>query len=174
VISKNDDSSKLTEEELVEFWNSHYFEKENNKIENKIVLPKNKNDLQKIVFDVEQEIANERLSNAYNVAKYLLSQISETMMSKKETMKVVINDGYGGFYLSEEALHMFAKLKGKNPSEINIYHSNFKRHDEDLVKVVEYLGDKASGICSELKIVEIPNGIKYKINDYDGWETVSY
>ncbi|MEY8458608.1 hypothetical protein [Lactococcus ileimucosae] len=48
------------------------------------------------------------------------------------------------------------------------------REDGDLVEVVEKLGKLASGRFSELKVVEIPDGASYKINDYDGFETAYY
>ena len=169
---KNNEFEKLTEEELIDFWNSYYLEKQAN--EKTIILPKNENDLNKIVFDIEQAIIEKRLSEAYNLTKYLLNNISEVMLNTKETMKVVINDGYGGFSLSREAMDMLGELKQKKASEINIYSRDFLRHDEDLVRVVETLGDKSSAVCAELKIIEIPKGINYTISDYDGWETVVY
>ena len=46
------------------------------------------------------------------------------------------------------------------------------RDDTDLVEVVEYLKDKANARFSELKIVEIPDGIEWEISEYDGLETV--
>jgi len=46
------------------------------------------------------------------------------------------------------------------------------RADPLLVKVVEKLGRAASGTHAELKIVEIPEGMQYQIEDYDGMETI--
>jgi hypothetical protein len=46
------------------------------------------------------------------------------------------------------------------------------RSDPDLVAVVEKLGNKANGQCARLKIVEIPDNIKWEITDYDGMEEV--
>jgi len=43
-----------------------------------------------------------------------------------------------------------------------------------LIKAVEELGSAAaSGPCAELKIIEIPDGIQYEIEEYDGCEKVS-
>jgi len=48
-----------------------------------------------------------------------------------------------------------------------------RRNDPILIQVVEELGEEAaSGKLAELKIVDIPNGIKWEIDDYDGIETV--
>src|SRR5882724_6957718 len=41
-----------------------------------------------------------------------------------------------------------------------------------VVKVVEKLGKKAYGPCAKLKVVEIPDGIDWEINEYDGLESV--
>ena len=49
--------------------------------------------------------------------------------------------------------------------------SFLKRHDSDLVAVVEALGKEASGTFSELAIAEIDED-KYFIDEYDGRETV--
>lgn len=47
------------------------------------------------------------------------------------------------------------------------------RGDADLIRVVEELGSKvASGACAKLSVVEIPDGISYDIDDYDGMESV--
>ena len=46
-----------------------------------------------------------------------------------------------------------------------------KRDDPVLVQVVEELGEKANGSCSELKITNIGDS-KFHINEYDGWESV--
>jgi hypothetical protein len=178
VNKKNLDDNKITEEELVDFWNSSFFPQQNaetksNK-EDVIHLPESENDLKKIIFDITKQVEEKNLSNAYNITKYLLNKISKTMMDNKETMKVVINDGYGGFALSEEAKKMLAELQGKKTSDINEYSENLKRHDADLIRVVEYFGKKSGGICSQLKIVEIPKNIEYTISEYDGWETVVY
>ena len=49
---------------------------------------------------------------------------------------------------------------------------NIARDDEYLVKVVEKLGKKANGECAKLKIIEIPDYVKWEIEDEDGLETV--
>ena len=41
-----------------------------------------------------------------------------------------------------------------------------------LVDVVKELGDKANGNCASLDIVEIPDGVEYEIDDYDGSESI--
>lgn len=46
------------------------------------------------------------------------------------------------------------------------------RTDKQLIQVIEELGDEANGSCAKLKIVEIPDDIKWLISDYDGIEEV--
>ena len=48
-----------------------------------------------------------------------------------------------------------------------------KRTDEDLIKVVEKLKERANTICSSLKTIEIPDDVDYEIEEYDGNEWVS-
>ena len=64
----------------------------------------------------------------------------------------------------------------KEHNELYEKHS-LERYPDDrtnpfLIKVVEDLGDEASESCAELKIVEIPDGIEWEIDDYDGMETI--
>lgn len=133
-------------------------------------------------------------------------------------MKLVINDDWGGFSLSPEALMkcyeygMTSNMtpieeyygpddrqadidkalkdwhdykKGRKPKSLwrlNVFSPDDKfvlsdyrmeRSDPILVRVVEELGSKAaSGSMASLKVVEIPDDVKYYIHDYDGCETV--
>lgn len=47
------------------------------------------------------------------------------------------------------------------------------RHDPLLIQVVEELGEAANGNCAEIKIVDIPDGVEYDIEEYDGLEWVA-
>ena len=85
-------------------------------------------------------------------------------------MKIVINDCYGGFGLSKEAEELYVQKKNiSGPLRGDIL-----RNDSVLVEVVETLGDKASGIYSKLKVVEIPDDVTdWRIEEYDGWEHIA-
>lgn len=57
----------------------------------------------------------------------------------------------------------------------DVFHSSdIKRNDPTLIQVVEELEDEASGKCSDLIVVEIENGRWYKIDEYDGYESIQY
>ena len=63
-------------------------------------------------------------------------------------------------------------IGGDNESEL-WYDGNIERDDPILIRVVEELGsDKASNSHAKLEIVEIPDGIEYTIDDYDGRESI--
>lgn len=107
--------------------------------------------------------------------------------------EIVINQCYGGFSLSVEAMEYCAKLKNfkltpcvgndkdtfyiEGFSEDNKYYSpyyfNNKRDDPDLIKTVKDLKNKANGKYSALAIIEIPDNVEYTIEEYDGIEWVA-
>lgn len=79
-------------------------------------------------------------------------------------MKVIINRCYGGFGLSEKAKQM---LGIEYDFELEQDRTNPK-----LVEVVEKLGEVANAKYAELKVVEVPDDVKWRIEDYDGMETI--
>ena len=84
-------------------------------------------------------------------------------------MKIVINVCHGGFGLSDKALEMYR-------AEVNDEHIDdyeIERNDPVLVNLIEQLGVMANTRWSELKVVEIPDGIDWIIQDYDGLEWVA-
>jgi len=113
-------------------------------------------------------------------------------------MKVVINSDYGGFGVSILAMKHILQRKGitgivfkdalnnqvikKDISDALYYmcdsdgeyfNPDLPRDDIDLIAVIEELGDKANARYSSLKIVEIPDGVNYEIEEYDGSEWLS-
>lgn len=52
------------------------------------------------------------------------------------------------------------------------YEEGYERNDPILVKAVKDLGRDADGSCSDLEVVEIPDGIEWEIEEYDGMESV--
>jgi len=62
--------------------------------------------------------------------------------------------------------------EGKYEEDSWFWYRDIERNDPCLVQVVEEMGDEASGYLSALKIVEVPDGIEWEIDDYDGMESV--
>ena len=105
--------------------------------------------------------------------------------------KIVINSDFGGFSLSDKATRRLFELKGwKCVEEISKYNMTLfykdhisedsffreyclERDDAELVKVIEELGNDANGKYASLKIVEIPDDVKWHIDEYDGREHVA-
>ena len=116
-------------------------------------------------------------------------------------MKVAINRCYGGFDISGEAMEMLLNRKGiayeKTPSKVSFggkesdfwksgqvgkddaYLSSYEftenRADPDLIFVIETLGEKADGFCSDIAIVEIPDDLNgnWYVAEYDGLEHIA-
>ena len=59
------------------------------------------------------------------------------------------------------------------PSDAYFNEYAIPRNDPILVQVVEELGVKANGSCSELKIIEIPDDVEWQIEEYDGLEWIA-
>ena len=107
-------------------------------------------------------------------------------------MKVVINTEFGGFGLSSDAIEKILYLKniewekqedeyeyvtyyelGHLDSVDHILKTDWKRHDPDLVSVVEQLGKLANARFADLVVIEIPDNIDWYISCYDGIEHVA-
>jgi len=101
--------------------------------------------------------------------------------------KIVFNQCYGGFGLSHRAILRYAEIKGlsltyqpyKNTHLMNYYVGeehffprDIPRNDPALAQVVEELGKDANGDFAELSIVDLPSGTRYRIEEYDGSESV--
>lgn len=84
-------------------------------------------------------------------------------------MKVAINRCWGGFGISPECLDLYNHLSGKKIE----YDWDIERHDKFLIEAIERIGEKeASQSLGLVHIVEIPDGTKYEIDDYDGMESI--
>lgn len=61
----------------------------------------------------------------------------------------------------------------ENAKRNSIYAGDIPRDDPALVAAVEELGDAANGDHAELRVVEIPDGTAWQIEDYDGMESIA-
>jgi hypothetical protein len=85
--------------------------------------------------------------------------------------RIVINDCYGGFGLSDRALTEYKKLAGI--ADEDFYDREIARDDPYLVKVVKDMGMSANGKFSNLKIVEVPADVEWILQEYDGAEWIA-
>lgn len=106
-------------------------------------------------------------------------------------MKVIINNDYGGFSLSDEAIESYAERKGitlrKEERQGSVLSADYyledgnewfncrdiPRNDPTLVAVVEKLGKEADGFCANLKVIEIPEDVNWQVEENDGLEWIS-
>lgn len=104
-------------------------------------------------------------------------------------MKVVISITYGGFGLSRAALHKLRSLgnpfalketdageaypDGGIRDDFGTYLRDIPRDDPQLVQVVEEMGREADGVHAQLKVIVIPDGIDWIVQDYDGQEWIA-
>ncbi len=100
--------------------------------------------------------------------------------------KIVINTCFGGFGLSVKAIEFIAQRKGvaltwedgSYSGALALFDGEYfdesmlSRTDPDLIAAVEELGDDASSSLAELRIEELAPGTRYRINDYDGNESI--
>lgn len=74
---------------------------------------------------------------------------------------------------AEEELNPYSPDRFKQSNALYFSPSNIERHDPVLIQVIEELGsEKASGNHAELYIVEVPAGTPYRIDEYDGMESL--
>lgn len=83
--------------------------------------------------------------------------IHYTTVPQAEYEKVAAEDKKRGNYIRSNAL---------------CYDRDFQRHDPDLIAVVEEMGKAASSELAKVEVVEIPDGVDYEIDNYDGQETI--
>lgn len=89
--------------------------------------------------------------------------------------KIVYNNSYGGFRLSEQAVLRGREISKHAPiweEDSAGYMLNLPRTDPVLVQVVEELGAAANGGFANLQIHVLPRGTRYRIDEYDGNERV--
>lgn len=80
-------------------------------------------------------------------------------------MKIVINDYFGEYGLSEDFLTKYGEE-----------FTGLERDDPRLVAAIEEFGEEeSSDYCAKLHIVEIPDDYTdYYIDEYDGAESIIY
>jgi hypothetical protein len=85
--------------------------------------------------------------------------------------RIVINDCYGGFGLSDAAISKYKEMAGITANDF--HDRDVPRDDPYLVKIVKEMGSLANGGYANLKIVEVPGDVDWIIQEYDGAEWVA-
>ena len=83
--------------------------------------------------------------------------------------EIVICGRHSGFWISEEGRKRIQELKGEETPEPP-YYSDINRDDPHLIQTIKELGIEAG---EDLKIVEVPDGVEWEVEEYDGLEWVS-
>lgn len=108
------------------------------------------------------------------------------------SQRVVINKCFGGFGLSHEAFLRLRELGQKDALEepdygefwsdnsgprreqgFDTFCRDIPRDDPLLLQVVKELGSAAGGRFAALEVVDIPDGVEWAVEEYDGSEWVA-
>lgn len=84
---------------------------------------------------------------------------------------IVINTCHGGFGLSPDAKEKYKQLAGI--TDPDWHDCEIARDDPYLVRIVHKMGAEANSVYADLKIVEVPAGVEWTIEEYDGKEWVA-
>ena len=104
-------------------------------------------------------------------------------------VKVAYNACYGGFSVSRDVILRAREISGDpnwggvttigdvcEAGVVETRHYGFvdlPRHDPVLIQAIEEVGlDKASGNCAKIRLETLSEGDRYRIEEYDGNETV--
>lgn len=130
-----------------------------------------KEELAQIIIELDKP--NDCTSATLNALKYFKQY--KGMTQQCAVTKIVINGCHGQFRLSDLAISKYCV--GKNLTHQQLLDLSFgiiERNDPLLVSIVEELGEKVNvKPHSELKVVEIPNDVKWTIEEYNGKEWVA-
>lgn len=117
----------------------------------------------------------------------------ELINQLRGVQRIVINRAYGGFSLSRKGILLYLELAGiayellpqvdrdtQNRlgdrivvNGVDFESRNIPRDDPALVATVRRLGSDAGGDYATLKIVEVPAGVDWFVDEYDGKEWVA-
>lgn len=94
-------------------------------------------------------------------------------------MKIVLNKSFGGFGLSKELYkELGVEWDGygfldNDDLGIKSDDSLAYRSDPRLIAAIEKIGEeKASGPLSKIQVIEVPDGIDWELDEYDGLESI--
>lgn len=84
-------------------------------------------------------------------------------------IRIAISRDYGGFNITEEAFELYKERSGS----LLEYDWEISRDDPILIEVIEEMAKKGLKYTrGHIKIVDIPDGVVWYIQNYDGIETI--
>jgi len=94
-------------------------------------------------------------------------------------MKIAINVDFGGFGLSKAAFAElgipwdgYGYLRNEDFDITSDDYNAYRSHPK-LIAAIEKIGvEQASGSMAQLRIIDIPDGMEFEIDNYDGMESV--
>ena len=104
--------------------------------------------------------------------EYLKLKGKEFFMYDKDLNRLVENLDDKSIFTNVSTIDLGKKTSESLLSENLHYNGDLDRTDEQLIQVVESLGEEADGCCASLDVVEIPDGVQYEIENYDGYESI--
>lgn len=98
----------------------------------------------------------------------------DSVKDKNNIFKKVSTPNYMSYCFTYDFGETFESTVGVDDSQFEkmLYLDSSYREDATLIEVVEELGEKANGRFANLVVVDIPDGLNYVIDDYDGVETL--
>lgn len=120
-------------------------------------------------FNVSDE-GYELYAKKKGISLYRYYDIYERYILTKTKTK---DSGTGTYYFTKDYGDWVKETEIDDDDWETYFHLDSEhRDDPTLIEVVEELGKKASDNYSKLVVVEIPDGMDYVIDDYDGFETL--
>ena len=108
------------------------------------------------------ELKNIKLFPVYHQDGIILHDLNKAIFIPWNGEKTI----FSVFYLTEPL------PENGIPNKKTFFHYGSDRNDPILIQTIEELGEEANGDFSKLAIIEIPDGVDWEIEEYDGWESI--
>lgn len=90
---------------------------------------------------------------------------------EKESQKNEDIESFEKYLANPEKSSLYVTVFTPDRKYVLIYRK-LERTNPLLIRCIELMGDKSFGRFAKLKVVEIPDGVEFEIDEYDGMETI--